>query len=257
MEFVMIISLFLNILVNVFLLVASAKLCNFSVKRRKLLFAVLLNVVFVFGTILIKQYSVVCNLFWVLLLLILAGNTFGFGKDSVIPGAIFISMSILYDIAISGLIEQKIWSLLLLAVCVLFVLFRGRSRDCNRFVPVEIKHRGVKNSFTALHDTGNLLRDPVTGNSVLIVAGDIAQQLTGLTRQQLLNPVDTIQKRAIPGLQLLPYSTIGQPHGLLLAMRFRDIKIGQKRGSGLVAFAPDTFFSDCKYQALTGGNMSC
>lgn len=257
MAFIMIISLFLNILVNVFLLMASAKLCNFSVRRHKILLAVFLNVLFAFGTYFIKPNSVTCNLLWVLLLLFLAVNTFGFQKDSVVPGAIFISMSILYDIAISGLIEQKIWSLMLLAACVLFVLFRVRSRDCNKFVPVEIKYKGVKNSFTALYDTGNLLCDPVTGNAVLIVAGEVAQQLTGLTRQQLLNPVDTIQKCAIPGLQLLPYSTIGQPHGLLLAMRFRDIKIGKKRSSGLVAFAPDAFFSDCKYQALTGGKMSC
>lgn len=257
MEFVVIISVLLNILVNVLLLLASAKLCDFPVRTRKLAVAVFLNALFGFGCFFLRGRALGYDFLWVILLTFLAINTYGFHGSSIRPAVIFISMSILYDIAVSGLIEQKVWSLLLLIACIVIILFRSFRGEYKRYVPVEIKYKGVKNAFVALYDTGNLLRDPLTGNSVLIVAGDIAEKLTGLTRQQLANPVETIQLQVIPGLQLLPYSTIGQPQGLLLAMRFHDIKIGQKKLSGLVAFAPEAFFSGCKYQALTGGKGSC
>lgn len=257
MEFAVVISVILNILVNVLLMLSSAKLCNFAIKKKKLLVAILLNALFGFGCFFIKKRALSYDLIWVSLLIFLAINTFGYHASSIQPAVIFISMSILYDIAISGLAVKKVWSLLLLGVCVLAVLFSNSHHRYKKYVPVEIKYKGIKNTFIALRDTGNLLKDPLTGKSVLIVSGGIAQQLTGLTAQQLQNPVDTIQLQLIPGLQLLSYSTIGQPQGLLLAMRFQEIKIGSRKASGLVAFAPDMFFNGCKYQALTGGTVLC
>lgn len=253
----MIFSVILNILVNVLLLLASAKLCGFVVSAYKIIAAIFLNSLFNIGCYFLGGEILGNNLLWIVLLLFLSVNTFGYRRDSILPSVIFVSMSILYDIAISGLISKKFWSILVLVACILLILFRGFQNGYKRYIPIEIHYRGVKESFVALHDTGNLLRDPLTGDSVLIVSCDIAEQLTGLTRQQLANPVETIQRQPISGLQLLPYTTVGQPHGFLLAMRFQNIKIGVKMRSGLVAFAPNNFFTGCKYQALTGGNVLC
>ena len=56
-----------------------------------------------------------------------------------------------------------------------------------------------------------------------------------------------------PGLRLIPYASVGQRGGLLLAMRFRDVKLGGKDGSALIALAPEPIGRGEGFQALAGG----
>ena len=104
--------------------------------------------------------------------------------------------------------------------------------------------------LTALRDTGNSLRDPITGKPVLIVGADIAEKLTGLSPAALRDPVRTMG--SLPGLRLIPYRTVGNT-GFLLALRIPSVKIGNRQGSALVAFSPHILGSG--YQALTGGTV--
>lgn len=127
--------------------------------------------------------------------------------------------------------------------------FGGRI-DGTSYVPVELSCGENRLHLTALQDTGNTLRDPITGRPVLVVGADAAQKLTGLTREQLRNPVESIG--VIPGLQLIPYNSIGS-RGFLLALRLHNVRIGKWQGSSLVAFAPEGLGSENMYQALTGG----
>ncbi len=129
--------------------------------------------------------------------------------------------------------------------------FRGRM-DGTSYVPIELNYMGKLLRLTALQDTGNTLRDPITGRSVLVVGADAAHKLTGLTKDQLRNPVETMG--AIPGLQLIPYSSVAS-RGFLLALRLQNVRIGKWQGSSLVAFAPEGLGSEGAYQALTGGNV--
>lgn len=118
------------------------------------------------------------------------------------------------------------------------------------YIPVELNHNGRKLSVMALRDTGNCLRDPITGKPVLIIDAATAEGLTGLSRLQLGNPIETMG--TIPGLRLIPYKTVGGS-GFLLALRLQNVKIGSWQGSRLVAFSPEIFNFEGMYQALTGG----
>ncbi len=120
-------------------------------------------------------------------------------------------------------------------------------------LPVELHFSGRSIQIWALRDTGNQLRDPVTGQSVLIVGPKAAGKLTGLTQSQLEHPVETMG--TIPGLRLIPYQTVGQSNGLLLGLKLPNSKIGSWRGSSLVAFAPQGLGENQAYQALTGGYL--
>ena len=90
---------------------------------------------------------------------------------------------------------------------------------------------------------------------MLVLSGDVAQRLTGLTEQQLRAPLETLAQRPIPGLRLIPYRAVGQRGGMLLALRFEDVKIGSRRQSAVVAFAPEGIGKGSMYQALTGGAL--
>ena len=96
--------------------------------------------------------------------------------------------------------------------------------------------------------TGNTLQDPVTGQPVLVIGADAANRLTGLSREQLRSPVESLE--ALPGLRLVPYRTVGGS-GLMLARKYQNVKIGKWKGSQLVAFAPERLGGG--YEALTGG----
>ena len=117
-------------------------------------------------------------------------------------------------------------------------------------MPVELAYGDKHLHITALQDTGNTLRDPVTGRDVLVVGADVASELIGLTPHQLQSPVESVG--VLPGLRLIPYHSVGT-RSFMLAMRLQNVKIGTWQGSSLVAFAPEGLSSEGTYQALTGG----
>lgn len=176
---------------------------------------------------------------------------FGMHKSTWRRGAVFTILSLaLYGIT-QGFGGDGVAAVAIAAVGVFLLCiigFRGRLPG-QVFVPVEILQGDTSLQLTALRDTGNTLQDPVTGQSVLVIDAKSAGKLTGLTKEQLEKPVETMG--AIPGLRLVPYHTVGKDGGLMLAMKFQNVKIGKWKGSQLVAFAPEGLGGT--YDALTGG----
>ena len=210
-------------------------------------------------------YSILCmmprlhfisNLIWRIVFLgILSLIAFGLNRSAIRRGSLFILLSMaLGGIALgmetSGGISIAVASAVLCILC--WVGFRDRPGSVT-YVPVELSYGGKHIHLTALRDTGNMLRDPLTGAPVLVVGADVARALTGLSQEQLQAPISVMEQATIPGLRLIPYRTVGQPAGMLLAMRLTNVRIGKWRGSSLVAFAPEGFDKEGNYQALTGG----
>ena len=82
-----------------------------------------------------------------------------------------------------------------------------------------------------------------------------AKKLLGLTEQQLRTPSQTLCAARLPGMRLIPYKTVDTNSGMLLAMMLKDVKIGNRKGSSLVAFAPGELGKDSGFQALVGGTV--
>lgn len=124
-----------------------------------------------------------------------------------------------------------------------------------KLIPVELRYGDRRWRLTALYDTGNTLRDPITGERVLVAGADMGNTLLGLTAGQLASPVETLASGLAPGMRLIPYRTVGQQGAMMLAMRLRDVQVGSWRGNALVAFAPESFGKQDGYQMLVGGSM--
>ena len=190
---------------------------------------------------------------WYLLSLVLTSAVgFGMGRTALWQSLVFCLLRMVIDNLDwnQGTIRELIGLVLLCGA--VFLGLRG-SRLIRRFVPVQLSYGGKQMNLCALLDSGHDLRDPVTGKSVLIVGADVADQLTGLTAQQLKKPVETMG--AIPGLRLIPYQTVDCSGKMLLAMQLPDARIGRKKGSCLVAFAPQVLDGKGQFQALIGGNV--
>lgn len=118
-----------------------------------------------------------------------------------------------------------------------------------RYLPLEVHFQDRQIRVTALLDTGNQLKDPLTGESVLILDPESAGILTGLTRAQLARPLTAMN----PGFRLIPYRALGVEGGMLLAKRFEDVRLGRFRGARVIAFSPEPLGSGRDYQALAEG----
>ena len=126
------------------------------------------------------------------------------------------------------------------------LLFRCRTlltqkKTCS----VIVIHQGRKASFQALLDTGNSLRDPLTGSPVLLASPRALQNLLSQESIQigLSDPVTLVSRsRNLPEfggkLRLIPYTAVGGT-GLLPAFRPDSLMIdGETHGEFLVALSP-------------------
>ena len=115
-----------------------------------------------------------------------------------------------------------------------------------RFVPIAVTYRGKTIRALALVDTGNVLHDPITGESVAVLSPEIGEKL-GIRREVLRDPAMYME----PGIRLIPARTVGGG-GLLAAVRCDEMTIGGKKAGCIAAFARESF-GNGEYQALIGG----
>lgn len=142
---------------------------------------------------------------------------------------------------------------LVVALCNVGIGGHGLGRS---YVPVELDWQGNTVKLLALNDTGNTLRDPLTGEQVLVCGADVGAELLNLSEKAFADPAELLTKRKIPGLRLIPYHCVGQPCGIMAVMRFKNAKIGGTVQDPLVAFAPYRIGSGEGYRMLTGGLYS-
>lgn len=242
----------LNFLVDFLLLLAATRICGYPIRGGRTLLAALLGGVYAACCLLPGFYFLGNTLWRVVSLGGMAVIAYGFTKSALRRGIVFALLSLALGGAVMGMGKGGVVGILCAAavLCLLCCFgFQGRIGGTT-YVPVELTYGDKHLRITALQDTGNTLRDPVTGRDVLVVGADVASELTGLTPRQLQSPVESVG--VLPGLRLIPYHSVGT-HSFMLAMRFQNVKIGTWQGSSLVAFAPEGLSSEGAYQALTGG----
>ena len=244
----------LNSLVQSLLLLGTARSCHCFVPWQKILLSGMLGGLYA-GVCLLSKYAFLgANSWRMVVLVVMVILSFGFSRESVRSGAVFVLLNMaLEGITLgSGQNNPAMIAFAVLIIAVLCFLSFRRRNGGGMYIPVELFYMGEQYRLTALHDTGNMLTDPLTGESVLVVDANTAGNLTGLTAQQLAKPLEAMMNQSHPGLRLIPYKTIGQKNSFLLALRMQG-KVGEKAGKFLVAFAPEGVFGDGKYQALAGG----
>ena len=247
-------AVILNFAVDFLLLLGTNRLSGFPAAAGRTAAAAALGALYSGGCML-PRLRFLGGLVWRIVSLAgMAVIAFGWGKSAWKRSGVFVILSMALGGVAVSVGKGNFLSLVLAAVGVWLlcrVAFGGQVGG-REYVPVELTHGGKTVSIIALKDSGNTLRDPITGEPVLVISGDVAQRLTGLTQSQLRSPMDTLMRRPVPGLRLIPYRSVGQSGSMLLAMRFEKVIIGSKEQSAIVAFAPDGLGRQM-YQALTGG----
>jgi stage II sporulation protein GA (sporulation sigma-E factor processing peptidase) len=255
MEVYLDLFMLLNFGVDLLLLWSTSKLSGGETRGRKLIVSAAFGGIYA-GLCLMPGLAFLgrpmCRL---LSLAVMSAVAFGLNQNMLRSGAIFVLLSttlggIVVLIGQGGASSVILSAILLAGLC--FLAFRDRVGG-TEYVSVEISHREGTVNLTALLDTGNTLRDPVTGNRVIIVDSGAANALLHISEGELRDPIETISQGKYPGLRLIPYCAVGQPSGLLLGMKPDGIRINGKPSAQIVAFAPQKIGQGSGYQALTGG----
>ena len=245
----------LNFMVDFLLLLGTNRLAGFPAQPWRCAWAALLGAVYS-GACFLPGFSFLGNVLWRGISLFLMGTiAFGVNCSALKRGGLFLLLSMAMGGIALHMGHKNLISVLLCALlCLLLsIISFGGQAGGREYVPLQIALGEKSASLIALKDTGNTLRDPLTGEPVLVISPTVAGRLTGLTQQQLKNPLETLSSCIIPGLRLIPYHSIGNAGGFLLAKRFEDVVIAGKRRSTLVAFAAEGLGNGEIYQALTGG----
>lgn len=243
----------LNFLVDFLLLVGTNRLAGFPACAGRCALAGVLGAAYAVAC-LMRNFWFLGSGFWRLVFLgLMAVIAFGVDRSALRRGVLFVLLSMALGGIAQGIGDGSFGAIILGAavLCLLCALgFQGKLG--RQYLPVELIFGDRRYAVRVLRDTGNMLSDPLTGQPVLVVGEIAAEALLGLTPAQLSSPVETVAAGVVPGLRLIPYRAVGQSSGMLLAVRM-EARIGKRKESCLVAFAPQAFGKGMEYQGLIGG----
>lgn len=242
----------LNFAVDLFLLLGSCRLSGAVPKFLRCCAGAVLGAVY--GRMcLVPGFSFLGNWLWrIVFLTLMIVISFGINRSAIRKGCLFVILSFaMYGVA--GFGKENVVTVLLCGAGAYLLCRIGLPRAGDRIVPVELTLGDRKVKLNALVDTGNMLKDPVTGSQVLVLGAQLSQTILGLEQPMLSDPITAVERSQIKGLRLVPYSSIGKKAGLLLALAMDQVRINGKNAGRLVAFSPQVIGAGEDYQALTGG----
>ena len=134
------------------------------------------------------------------------------------------------------------------AAVALFMKILGNRRTKKRYA-VTITHNGKKITVTALFDSGNLLRDPLSGKCVSILEWDKARKLldADYDYDALLEHTDEVIVRAVP------YRGINGTGGTIYAFTADEMEISEEKKTAqktLIGLYNGKLSADGEYNAL-------
>lgn len=269
---------FINLIVNYFLMLGTAKICGIAMPRRRLWLGAALGGV----------YAVLCALpplkflSHVLINVPVAGAMLliAFGLKRLAGGRrllrialVFFALSMCAAGAVtaigllnsSGKLGPVNLRVLIIAFGVCYIattlVFRRAGRESGRMSNVRIVNDVRSVTLRALVDTGNSLTDPLSGSKVCVIGlgdalGVIPEELRTQFEAAVLggSPDALIALNRIPSgikFRFVPYSAVGIKSGMLLAFRPERIFIdGKQTRDFIVAVSPNEVADNITYSAL-------
>lgn len=264
----------LNFAVNYLLLRASARLGAAAIRRGRLACGALLGAAYAVLVYLpgLRWLSV-----FPVKLLCAAGMivlSFGWRRSSLRLAAVFGGMTLALCGAVYGVELLKggqaryradalfypvsFFSLLLTAAAVSLagrLLLPKLTFAADSILPLTLRLDGRSVHLSAIRDSGNTLRDPLTGEEVLTVYWKAARPLFpfALSEEAVASPAALALRLKTYAPRLIPYRAVGVSSGLLLAFPC-EITLNNQTKNGLVALSPTPVSERGAYEALTGGN---
>lgn len=260
----------INTAANYLLLLATSKICDISIKRLRILIAAVIGGIYsIFSalpTFVFLNTLPIKAVFATVMVYI----SFGLHRFFLRLLAIFISVSaalggIIYAVSLgsSGVFSaiglRSLAMSFLITAGLISVIFRRTGKSVTETHAIHVECFGKASDFTAFVDTGNSLKDPISGAAAIIICiKDMKSVLPSELYQLIstLSPTDAFE--AISGtvysgmFRLIPYSSVGIQSGMLLALKANVQIDGKKAPKVLIAISPTEVSDGGAYSALMG-----
>lgn len=278
-----------NFFMNYIMLYTTGKLLNRKIKTLRIIIASAIGVVYVFS-LCFNVPQAILNISKIAVAMVLVKICYGSSKlKSVLKESlIFLVISCIYAgcalafvhlakpkvlYMVNGIIigGEYIFELVLLSALVGFLLIKVsmkmikfkqwlNKKDMLGNLEIINNHKSVK--MHALLDTGNLLRDPISGKPVIVVNKSSIKELFP---ESLLSKIDSMMggdeikndDNFDARLKVIPYKSVGNNNGIMVAYKVDKIKVEYNLETYeiddvLVGFYNGTLNKDDKYSALIG-----
>lgn len=147
-----------------------------------------------------------------------------------------------------------------------FTVVKTKITKKDMFCEIEIGINGEKIETTAMLDTGNLLKEPITNTPVIVlehtllydcIPKEILNHLDELLGGEFSNIPEEIKEEYISKLKFIPFSSLGKQNGMLLGMKAEYIKIKgidkeEEKKNVIVGIYNKSLTKRGEYRALMG-----
>lgn len=115
-----------------------------------------------------------------------------------------------------------------------FKVVKSKFSKKDMFCNINIKIKGKEKKIKLMVDTGNLLKDPISGMPVIVIEHT---ELYDILPKELLNNLEKILGGDLKGipedikneylskLRVIPYSSLGKQNGMLLGIKADEVKV--------------------------------
>ena len=259
----------LNLVIDYFLLLGTAKLCALPFRRLRFLAGATVGALWCCIGLLPKMEWLNGPVMRLVLALAMTVAAFGGELRLWRCFASFLGVSALFGGAVyaagllrggesgpSGPLLHLDMRVLILsfAVCwtAVSLIFRGSVKNASRrILDVTLERGGKTVRLRALQDTGNALRDPISGCAAFVAEAGALGPLFPGGEAIFLRAAPTEAVLHIPGTRLIPYAGVDGKGRLLLAFRPDRVTVdGVPRHDLIAAVAPAPIGTDGTYDAI-------
>lgn len=147
-----------------------------------------------------------------------------------------------------------------------FTLVKSKFTKKDMFCKIEIEINNKKVKTTAMIDSGNMLKEPITNAPVVVVESvllyeaipkEILNNLENIIGGDFEKVTEGVKQEYISKLKLIPYSSLGKQNGMLLGLKATYIKIKteeqeKKIENIIIGIYNKSLTKKGEYQALIG-----
>ena len=183
-------------------------------------------------------------------------------QDIIMQNGVFVGTYPL-KIAILGAIVGFV------VIVLAFKIIRNKLSKKSLLCNIKIKFCNKELKTTALIDTGNLLKDPISNMPVIVVENtvlydilpkQILNNLEKILGGELKNFSDDIKENYISKLKVIPFSSLGKQNGMLLGIKAEEVTIETEeecitKDNVIVGIYDKSLTKHGEYRALVGMNL--
>lgn len=179
-------------------------------------------------------------------------------QDIIIKNGMFVGTYVLKVIFIGAIIGSII-------LIVAFKIAKNKINKNDMMCKIKITLNGKEKILNTMIDTGNMLKEPITGNPVVVVEKTV---LYDLLPKDILNNIESIlggdfekipediKNEYISRLKIIPFSSLGKQHGMLIGIKPEKLEVineqVEEKNNAIIGIYNKSLTKRGEYNALIG-----